>query len=173
VVVLFAFPSPVRSHMPVVTVALLAAGLGVALVGRARVRGGSPWWARASLEGHGGLFARRTWVCVVLASGFVVAGHLATFVIAARAAGSTAPVTLLLPLALLALLAMGVPLSVAGWGPREGVAAWAFGAAGLTATQGVSTAVTYGVLVLVATLPGAGVLLLRSLHALSARFGTT
>ena len=63
-----------------------------------------------------------------------------------------------MPLALLVLLAMALPLNIAGWGPREGVAAWAFGAAGLTAAQGVATAVTYGVLVLVASLPGAGVL---------------
>ncbi len=48
--------------------------------------------------------------------------------------------------------------SVGGWGPREGVTAWAFGAAGLGASQGVTTAVVYGVMVLVATLPGAAVL---------------
>jgi len=36
--------------------------------------------------------------------------------------------------------------------------AWAFGAAGLGAQQGVATAVVYGVMVLVASLPGAAVL---------------
>ena len=50
---------------------------------------------------------------------------------------------------LLVLLAAGLPLNVAGWGPREGMAAWAFGAAGLGAAQGVATAVAYGALVLV------------------------
>ena len=60
-----------------------------------------------------------------------------------------------MPLALLALLAMALPLNVGGFGPREGVAAWAFGAAGLTASQGVATAVVYGALVLVSSLPGA------------------
>jgi hypothetical protein len=82
-------------------------------------------------------------------------------VFAARTAGSDAPLKSLVPLTLLALFAMTVPLSVAGWGPREGVAAWAFGVAGLTSTQGVTSAVTYGVLVFVASLPGAGVLLIR------------
>ena len=53
---------------------------------------------------------------------------------------------------------MAVPMNIAGWGPREGVAAWAFGAAGLGAAQGVATAVVYGVMVLVASLPGAVVL---------------
>ena len=64
----------------------------------------------------------------------------------------------MLPLALLALLAMVPPTNVAGWGPREGVAAWAFDAAGLGAAQGVATAVVYGAMVLVASLPGAVVL---------------
>jgi hypothetical protein len=108
-----------------------------------------------------GLLTGRNGIGVVVASVAVVAGHLATFVVAARTAGATASWTALLPLGLLALLAMAVPLNVAGWGPREGVAAWAFGAAGLTVTQGVATAVTYGVLVFVASLPGAAVLLVR------------
>jgi glycosyltransferase 2 family protein len=62
-----------------------------------------------------------------------------------------------LPLALLVMLAMVLP-SVGGWGPREGVTAWVFGAAGLGAQHGVATAVVYGVMVLVASLPGALVL---------------
>src|SRR5437763_1081092 len=66
---------------------------------------------------------------VLAASAAVVAGHVATFVLATRAAGSAVPLGRLLPLALLSLLAMSVPLNVAGWGPREGVTAWAFGAA--------------------------------------------
>jgi hypothetical protein len=52
-------------------------------------------------------------------------------------------------------------VNIGGWGPREGAAAWAFGAAGLTADLGVSTAVVYGVLVIAASLPGAAVLLVR------------
>jgi uncharacterized membrane protein YphA (DoxX/SURF4 family) len=48
--------------------------------------------------------------------------------------------------------------SVGGWGPREGMTAWVFGAAGLGAEQGVATAVVYGVMVLVASLPGAAFL---------------
>jgi hypothetical protein len=38
------------------------------------------------------------------------------------------------------------------------MAAWAFGAAGIGADQGVATAVAYGAMVLVANLPGAVVL---------------
>jgi hypothetical protein len=89
----------------------------------------------------------------------VVAGHTATFLIAARATGVAAPSATLLPLALLILLAMAIPANIGGWGPREGVAAWTFAAAGLGAAQGVATAVAYGVLSLAANLPGALVLL--------------
>jgi hypothetical protein len=58
---------------------------------------------------------------------------------------------------MVAMVAMVLP-SIAGWGPREGATAWAFGAAGLGAEQGVATAVVFGVMVLVANLPGAAVL---------------
>jgi hypothetical protein len=72
----------------------------------------------------------------------------------------------LVVLALLALMAMSLPVNVAGWGPREGTTAWAFAAAGLGAADGVSTAVVYGVLSLVANLPGLAVLVLdrRRVH---------
>lgn len=164
VMVLAAFPSPARPYLPAVTAALAGAGLGVVLLVRVRPAGSSRW-ARAVRTAvadiRAGLLTRRTWLGVLLASTLAVAGHLATFVLAARTAGSTAPLSLLLPLTLLALLAMGVPANVAGFGPREGVAAWAFGAAGLSAAEGVSTAMVYGALVLVASLPGAAVLAVR------------
>ena len=66
----------------------------------------------------------------LIASLVVVAGHVTTYLVAAHAVGVQAPVRLLLPLALLVLLAMAVPANIGGWGPREGVAAWAFAAAG-------------------------------------------
>ncbi|HEY4993349.1 MAG TPA: lysylphosphatidylglycerol synthase transmembrane domain-containing protein [Nakamurella sp.] len=163
VVVLLVLPSPVRSSMPFVAAlvaAVVAAGLLAAvLLTWALPRGGPSRWARTLRAAVGdirkGLLARPAWPGILLASTVVVAGHLATFLIAARTAGSTASPVQLVPLALLVLLAMGIPLNVGGWGPREGVAAWAFGLAGLGAAQGVATAVVYGVLALVASLPGA------------------
>lgn len=96
---------------------------------------------------------------VVLASVVAVAGHVAIFVLVARAVGVDLPLRVLLPLTLVVLLVAGIPLSIAGWGPREGAAAWAFAAAGATAAQGLSVAVAFGAVVTVATLPGAVVLL--------------
>ncbi|MFI6263720.1 YbhN family protein [Micromonospora sp. NPDC051006] len=164
-VLLVAFPSPVRPYLPAAAALVVAGGLGAVLLARALPRAGGSRWARtlrtAVTDVRAGLLARRTWFGVLLASAVMVAGHLATFLVAARTAGSTAPLSRLVPLTLLALLAMGLPLNVAGFGPREGVAAWAFGAAGLTAAEGVATATVYGALVLVASLPGAAVLLAR------------
>jgi hypothetical protein len=69
----------------------------------------------------------------------------------------------MLPIALIVIAAMVLP-NVGGWGPREGVTAWVFGAAGLGAGRGVTTAVIYGVMVLVASLPGAAVLVVAWFH---------
>jgi hypothetical protein len=161
VAVLLALPSPVRSSIPLVVMALVATVIGLVLVGRARPGGGRSRWARvrSAIAGdvRDALLARRAWPAIALASALVVLGHAVTFVIAARTASTTASVSLMLPLALLAMLAMVLP-SIAGWGPREGATAWAFAAAGLGAEQGVATAVVYGVMVLVASLPGALVL---------------
>jgi uncharacterized membrane protein YbhN (UPF0104 family) len=165
VVVLLAFPSPVRAYVPAVAAASVVVALAVAVAARPLARAGTGRLVRAARavasDLRDGMFPRRRFALVALASSVVLAGHLATFLVAARAAGATAPLSRLVPLTLLALLAMALPLNVAGWGPREGVAAWAFAAAGLTAAQGLATAVTYGVLVLVASLPGAAVLLLH------------
>jgi uncharacterized membrane protein YbhN (UPF0104 family) len=161
--VLVIMPSPVRSHLPAVAAIAAAVALVVVLLPLVLPHEGPSRWARllrsVAADVRNGLFSGYRWVGIILASAAVVAGHTATFLIAARTAGSTAPLAELMPLVLLVLFAMAVPLNVGGWGPREGAAAWAFGAAGLTVTQGVSTAVVYGVLAFAASLPGAVVLL--------------
>jgi glycosyltransferase 2 family protein len=161
VAVLLVLPSPVRAVVPLVALALLAVAGGMALAARVRPAAGESRWARLRRAGarelRAGLLARRAWPAVALASALVVAGHAVTFLIAARTAGSTAPPSELLPLALLVLLGAALP-NIGGWGPREGVTAWAFAAAGLGASRGVATAVVYGVMVFVASLPGAAVL---------------
>jgi uncharacterized membrane protein YbhN (UPF0104 family) len=158
VAVLVALPSPVRPSIPLVVVGLAGTAIAVVLLGRARPGEGRSRWAQVRRaivrDVRHALLARRAWPAIALASALVVIGHATTFVIAARTAGTTAPLSQLFPLTLLAMLAMVLP-SVAGWGPREGATAWAFAAAGLGAAQGVATAVVYGVMVLVASLPGA------------------
>ena len=75
----------------------------------------------------------------------------------------------MVPLALVVLAGSAMPANVAGWGPREGVAAWAFAAAGLGASAGVTAAAAYGALVLVAALPGAVVLVVQLVHGRRSR----
>jgi uncharacterized membrane protein YbhN (UPF0104 family) len=162
--VLFSVPSPVRTHLPAAAAVAAAAVAALVLLllvlpGRGPSRTARALRAVASDIRHG-LFLRGRWMGIILASALVVGGHTATFLVAARTAGSTASLVTLVPLALLVLLATALPVNVGGWGPREGAAAWAFGAAGLTVTQGVTTAVVYGVLALAASLPGAAVLLI-------------
>jgi uncharacterized membrane protein YbhN (UPF0104 family) len=161
VALLLFMASPVRAATPFVALGLLAAAAGLALAARVRPGVGRSWWGRlrgaAARDLRDALLARRAWPAIVLASVLVVAGHAATFLIAARSAGTTAPLSQTLPLALIVMQAAALP-NVGGWGPREGVAAWAFAAAGLGASLGVATAVAYGVMVFVATLPGAVVL---------------
>jgi hypothetical protein len=107
---------------------------------------------------RGSGFAEEDVLHIALTSALVVAGHALTFVIAAHAAGASAPLPQLIALALLVLAVAALP-NIGGWGPREGMTAWAFAAAGLGASLGIATAVAYGVMVLVASLPGAVVLL--------------
>jgi uncharacterized membrane protein YbhN (UPF0104 family) len=161
VVVLLALPSPVQSAMPLVTIALAVAILVLLLLMRARPAGGQSAPARIrraiGRDIRDGLLARRAWVGVALASALVVAGHTATFLIAARTAGVVAPLSRLMPIALLVAVVTALP-SMGIWGSREGAAAWLFSVGGLGASAGVTTGVVYAVMMLVASLPGAAVL---------------
>jgi glycosyltransferase 2 family protein len=167
VAVLLVVPSPVQAFVPFAALALVAAAAVVALAARVRPAVGRSRWARlrgaVARDLRDALLARRAWPAIALASALVVAGHAATFLIAARTAGATAPPSEMLPLALLVLLAAALP-NVGGWGPREGVTAWAFAAAGLGPSLGVATAVAYGAMVFVASLPGAVVLVAAWLY---------
>jgi uncharacterized membrane protein YbhN (UPF0104 family) len=162
VVVLLILPSPFRRPLPYVLVGLVAvAGCAALLVHGAARRGRSRFGraARAvSADLRDGLLVPAVSCRLVLASVLVVAGHTATFVVAARAAGSAAPLDELVALLMVVQTAMVIPLSIGGWGLREGAAAWAFGAAGLGAATGVSVAILYAVLMLIAVVPGAALL---------------
>jgi glycosyltransferase 2 family protein len=161
IAVLLVVPSPVRSSMPFVAAAAVVIVLGVFVAGRTRARGGRSRracvWNTVVSDLRHGVLGRKALPAIVIASALVFVGHAATFFVAARTVGVDAPTSRLLPLALLALLAMVLP-SLGGWGPREGATAWVFAAAGLGASLGAATAVAYGVLVLAASLPGAVVL---------------
>jgi uncharacterized membrane protein YbhN (UPF0104 family) len=172
-VVLLTLPSPVRPALPYVLAGIAGVAGCAALVVRGAARRGrsrltregrrpervsrAAWAVAADLR-HG-LLAAGVWPQVTLASVLIVAGHTATFVVAARVAGCTAPLGELVALLMVVQTAAAIPLSIGGWGPREGIAAWAFAAAGLGAATGVTVATLYAVLMLAAVTPGAGLLL--------------
>jgi hypothetical protein len=143
VAVLLLVPSPVPTAVPAIALVGLAAAGALALARR-----GVP--LEPVVLGP-----------VLLASLLVVGGYVGMFLLAARAAGVDGPVLHLLPLALVVLLAAAIPVNVAGWGPREGVAAWVFAASGWGAAAGAAAATAFGVLTLVSVLPGAVLLLGR------------
>lgn len=178
VTVLLVLPSPVLEqtrHAAAVTALVALGALAIGAVVRSgrgprASRAGRGRRIRAALtEARGVLLSRDSGPAVLLSSVAVLAGYVATFLLAAQVAGVAATPLELLPFALLALIAMSLPLNVGGWGPREGVTAWSFGAAGLGASQGLTVAVVYGVLSFAAAVPGALVLVGRWYGSLRAR----
>jgi len=165
-VTLLALASSMRAPVALILGVTFAVAAALALAVLAVSRRGLSRSARVARtvrrDVRAALASTRAGSMILLASTCVVAGHLGIFLIAAAATADGAPVSIsaLLPPAMLVLLSMTVPVTIGGWGPREGAAAWAFAAAGLGADRGVQTATLYGVLSLVAVLPGAIVLVM-------------
>ncbi len=87
--------------------------------------------------------------------------NLAAFAFCAEAVGhglSVAATAAFVPLILLTML---VPLTVSGWGLREGAAAILFPVAGASASGGLAASVVFGLMLIASTLPGVLVLIGR------------
>ena len=104
---------------------------------------------REGLTG-GGTFRRQVALSLGTAS-----CNLAAFAFCAAAIGVTLPIVTILAVVPIVLFAMLVPLSISGWGLREGAAATLFPIAGATAAEGFAASVAFGLAFLVAVLPGA------------------
>jgi uncharacterized membrane protein YbhN (UPF0104 family) len=94
------------------------------------------------------------WPTLVAVSLPVTLSYVAVFICALLAAGhevTPSLVTIAIPLS---LLAMSVPVSVGGFGPREAAALFLWGMLGSEPESGAIGALTYGIICLVATLPG-------------------
>lgn len=173
VVVLLAGPTIAPAHDIGLAVLIVASLVVFAYLAMRRWTGPDSRWRRTLDDVRHGLLARDAWPAVAVLSAAVLAGHVTLFVVAAHAAGANAPAGELVPIVLVALLAMGLPVNVGGWGPREGATVLMFAAAGFGAAQGLTTAVVYGLLGLVASLPGALMLVRRSPERRQARRGVT
>lgn len=80
--------------------------------------------------------------------------NVAGFLFAAWAVGSELTVPAALVLVPMILLAMLIPLTIGGWGLREGAAAALFPLAGAIAAEGLAASVAFGLVFLCVALPG-------------------
>lgn len=80
--------------------------------------------------------------------------NIAGVVFCARALGVGLPFGVAMAIVPLILFTMLVPITVSGWGLREGAAAVLFPLAGLGSAEGLATSVAFGVVLIVIALPG-------------------
>ncbi len=118
-----------------------------------------------------GRFLQRT-IALAKHPAIVLHGLIATAALifalyaSARAVGIVIPPSGWLTLIPLVLCAMLVPLSIGGWGWREGAAAALFPLISAPPSAGVATGITYGIIILLAALPAAFILLFHSISIL-------
>jgi uncharacterized membrane protein YbhN (UPF0104 family) len=146
---------------------LVAGGAGVAL-GVAVIAAVMPervhlpgWVSAFWVDIQRGLWHGGVWAWQLVSSLMIVFSYALVMLCAARAIGVELSASTLLALAPPLLLSMLIPLSVAGWGLREGTAASVWAWVGLAPSQGVAVSLAYGIIVLIATLPGLWVALIH------------
>ena len=98
-------------------------------------------------------FADGMWFVQGALSVAITAAYVGAFLLAALAVGEPLPLAGWLTVVPLALASMLLPISVGGWGLREAAAAALWPLVGLTAGAGVATSVVYGLLSLLGSLP--------------------
>ena len=111
------------------------------------------WLAIAWRDTRRALLTRDAWPTQLAMSLAIAASYVGVYALAGIALDTPAPATWL-PLIPIVLFSMLVPISVAGWGVRESVAAATWAAAGLGPADGTALAIAYGAIVLISSLPG-------------------
>lgn len=148
-------PGAMQAMLGVVAVGLVAAGWGM-------LRAGPDWprWQAWRLAAGQALFARDVWGMQAALSLGTVAANLLAFAACAAAVGvvlSPGAVLVILPLVLFTML---IPLTIGGWGLREGAAVALFPLAGATGAEGFAASATFGVVLLLTSVLGMAVWLL-------------
>lgn len=108
------------------------------------------------------LISRRMLVPQLALSTGTTAAILTAFGFSALAVGLSLPVAAIVALVPLVLLTMLIPVTISGWGLREGAAVALLPLAGATASESLAASVTFGLVGLAAVLPGAAVVWMRS-----------
>jgi uncharacterized membrane protein YbhN (UPF0104 family) len=161
--------NPVLPQLPppyaglVVPAAVLAAGTAL-LVFLLACSGRLPRWLRG-LNSVEGVALRAGPIAAAIALALAIhAAAVVTASLAAQAYGVEASLEIWLSIIPLALLASAVPVSISGWGVREAAIIALAAPLGVPPPEALLVALTLGVLNLLASLPGA-LLLLRSHRA--------
>lgn len=100
------------------------------------------------------LVGRRVVVAQLALSAGTTASILAAFAFSALSVGVALPFAAIVALVPVVLLTMLVPITISGWGLREGAAAALLPVAGIAASEALAASVVFGLLGLVAVLPG-------------------
>ncbi|SLN24387.1 hypothetical protein ROJ8625_01004 [Roseivivax jejudonensis] len=90
--------------------------------------------------------------------------NLAAFAFCARATGTDLSLVAICGLVPPILLTMLIPVSISGWGLREGAAAALFPVAGFSASAGLAASVAFGLVFIAAVVPGVVPILRRRSH---------
>jgi uncharacterized membrane protein YbhN (UPF0104 family) len=137
-------------------------GIGLVLLGLIAVFAlatGVPGPWRRAAEGFRvatvrSLCAPGVWPWQILLSTLTVTCNIAAVTFAARATGTVLSVDAMVTVVPLMLTAMLIPVSAGGWGLREGAAAALWPLMGLPAAAGVAASIAFGLVIMVASLPG-------------------
>lgn len=138
-----------------VALVLLAAGLLL-------LRAGPDWprvraWRAAAGQA---VFAPDIWPAQLALSLGTVVANLLAFAACAAAVGVFLPAGAIMVILPLVLFTMLVPLTIGGWGLREGAAVMLFPLAGATGAEGFAASATFGVVFLVTSIMGMAMWLL-------------
>lgn len=142
-------PGAMLAGLAVVTAGLLMAGGMVVLAGAHWPRV-AVWRAAAARA----VFARGVWPQQAALSLGTVAANLLAFAACAAAVGVWLPLGAVLVILPLVLFTMLVPLTIGGWGLREGAAVALFPLAGATGAEGFAASAAFGVVFLLTSVLG-------------------
>jgi uncharacterized membrane protein YbhN (UPF0104 family) len=135
---------------------LLVNGIGIVgtiaflFLGKVRWRWLDRWWITRHIAGTAAIAFKvvSSWHCALVVLGLSVVIHLLTITAIWSAARSvTAPLEFWQALLLVppVMLVSAIPISIAGWGVREGAMMAVFSYAGLPNTDGLIVSILYGV----------------------------
>ena len=120
-------------------------GILALLPARIRASAAAAFIIEAATLGRDLLSARRrlAWICAL--SGLMAVANMLTFVFILSGMGVTLPLALGCALLVPAIMEIAMlPISLAGWGLREGAAVVAFGALGLPPDQALGASIAFG-----------------------------